>query len=400
MPTKAEKKHFDALQAAFNARHAATYGEERWTNSLLPALERPVRYAALVNAYASRGEFEHTLSTNDIRPETVEGIALPGSTDSSSHVPSIVLLQRIPRAQVMTETSEVEKKGKGGALKKKGQEELLFPVPWPSTSGALLTHWNLDPASVFAAALLDVRPGERVLDLCAAPGGKTLTLAQRLFPSFHASVHSSSEQERENVNVNEKEKEKEERGCLHANEVDPARSKRLAANLASYLPPELFSSGQVQTFRLDGRSALSELPFGQAGYDKVLLDAPCSSERHIVLARDYGRWKASASASMARLQTALLLRALDAVRPGGQVLYSTCSLAPAENDGVVSRVLELLNRPGLPPAVQCEPSARPGTETCQSLDGMSEPTALGRIALPDGGRAWGPLYFCLLTKVA
>ncbi len=153
-------------------------------------------------------------------------------------------------------------------------------------------------------------PGERVLDLCAAPGGKTTHLAQLM----------------------------EDRGSLVA--VDP-KEKRLRGLLAN-----VFRLGHtnVLVVAMDGRA----VP-GTALFDRVLVDAPCSAEGTI---RRKGRSETPRSPNfvsyVTSLQEALLRRAIDLTRPGGTIVYSTCTFAPEENEGVVSRAME-----GAP--VQVEP---------------------------------------------
>jgi 16S rRNA C967 or C1407 C5-methylase (RsmB/RsmF family) len=172
---------------------------------------------------------------------------------------------------------------------------------------------------------------------------------------------------------------------------------------------------------IDGseKSAATDLPFGEGGYSKVLLDAPCSSERHIIhahvkanasgqIAEEMSNWKSSHSKTLAKTQIALLLTAVKAVKIGGSVLYATCSISQEENDDVVDRLLETLKRDR-----KKSPSARAGwkikvdtsfkdkVQARAVLEHMIETTKHGRIALPDhvaGGR-WGPLYFCVIKKV-
>ena len=151
----------------------------------------------------------------------------------------------------------------------------LFSQPSPIP---LLSHYNLDAASVLAAHMLAVKPNDRVLDLCAAPGGKSIALAQLIFNTNDLSSSLPS-------------------GCLRANEPHPTSNKRLTANLHAYLPSPLFTSRQICIFDIDAtnRNAVQQLPYGDAGYDRVLVDAPCSSERYVI----HAHTKATASAGIA-----------------------------------------------------------------------------------------------------
>lgn len=156
-------------------------------------------------------------------------------------------------------------------------------------------------ATGVAAPALGPRPGERVLDLCAAPGGKTTHMADLMA----------------------------DRGCLVAVEPNEGRIRALAGNV--YRTAHV----NVLTVAGDGRF----LP-GGALFDRVLVDAPCSAEGTL---RDKGGELRRRSASfldyVTRLQEALLRRAVELTAPGGAILYSTCTFAPEENEAVVDAVL-------------------------------------------------------------
>lgn len=180
----------------------------------------------------------------------------------------------------------------------------------------------LDPASVRVAALLDVVPGQEVLDLCAAPGGKSLVLADALGLGLPGGG-----------------------GTLHANEPSPARRGRLRRVLAGWLGTSTEGGdgdaddgmGGALVFGHDGSRWGLHHP---AAYDRVLVDAPCSSERHVLAdGAALARWTAARPRQLTQRQVALLCAAVDSCRPGGLVAYATCALDEAENDGVVERVL-------------------------------------------------------------
>ena len=153
-----------------------------------------------------------------------------------------------------------------------------------------------------AAPLLAPRPGERVLDLCAAPGGKTTHAADLM----------------------------QDRGCIVAVDRNEDRIRALLGNMYRTVHPN------VLVVAGDGRL----LPDG-ALFDRVLVDAPCSAEG--TLRRKRGK-PSTQSAKFRRQgprrQESLLRRAIALTRPGGTILYSTCTFAPEENEAVVDRVLE------------------------------------------------------------
>ena len=187
-----------------------------------------------------------------------------------------------------------------------------------------------------AAALLDPRPGERILDLCAAPGTKTTHLAELAGDAafvFAADV-SSARLERVTQNA--------DRLGLKSIEV-----RAIAADAAD-LPGRPGETG--------GRHEWSGGPF-----DAALVDVPCSNTG-VLGKRPEARWRVKANdlPKFAETQTALLAAALDRVKPGGRCLYSTCSVEHEENGAVVAAALadprfadwrvvrSVLHRPGRP----------------------------------------------------
>jgi hypothetical protein len=214
------------------------------------------------------------------------------------------------------------------------------PRPW----------YAMDPASVHAARALAVQPGDHVLDLCAAPGGKSLILADGLGDT----------------------------GRLHCNEPSEGRRRRLHRVLDAWLPPALRVRVEVTGHPGERFGMLRP-----AGFDRVLVDAPCSSERHVLHdAAALAAWTPGRSRMLVPRQVALLCAAADAVKVGGRLVYATCSIHPAENDGVVARVLR--RRPGL-------------RQVPDPADAAGEATLCGRMLLPDRGGA-GPLYWAVLER--
>ena len=387
--TKALQKRSDAALESFHEHYAKIWGEERWHRLLLPALSQPTRYCAMVNRFATQAEVEELLAD---RSENGLDEFIPSSVAASPDEMTISY-----------------------PLVLKNPDIQSFPIPRQVSSGEasvqVLSHWNMDLASVLAACILQARQGDRVLDLCAAPGGKSIVLAQMLWPEFHADAVRSSKGTAEKLMTS-----------LHANEPDHSRQKRLIANMQSYLPSILFASDAVKVVRIDGsdKSAVDELPLGVEGYDKVLLDAPCSSERHIIhahlkaasagqVAEEMSNWKSSHTKTLAKTQLALLMTAFGVVKLGGKVLYATCSISHEENDNVIERAIESVKRQRKKNNHTSENTWKIKLDTTFELDAnrkdlletMTERTRYGRIALPDHAAAgrWGPLYFCLMQKV-
>ncbi|KAK7946723.1 uncharacterized protein PG986_011044 [Apiospora aurea] len=401
--TKAQLKLVEAAEHSFDRTNAAQYGEERWKNSLRPALLKNTRYAMLINRYQASEIPNGGVSTDDDREnlQAIDFFPSPGSkgSTSSSSISDSTVNSQAPRLIAYKRGDKIDP----------SQQQLVstdetFPPPQVTIaqggSKGLMTHWNLDAASLLPVRLLNPDPGDKVLDLCAAPGGKSLALAQLLRPPTCDDPDAPTLAG----------------GCLHSNEMDGARNKRLAANLEAYLPPALFQRGEVKVLKLDGSDPLAvmSLPQRAGGYDKVLLDAPCSSERHVLhahararqagkIADEMALWRSGQSKKMAKIQAALLMTALRAVKVGGRVVYATCSLSSEENDGVIEKGKELVQKDrkklGIKWDVKVVRSNDAGEE--EMLDSWAERTKHGWIVLPDhpsGGR-WGPLFFAILEKI-
>ena len=147
--------------------------------------------------------------------------------------------------------------------------------------------WPQSRGSQLAGLCVGAQEGERVLDLCAAPGGKTGQL----------------------------------RGTVTAIEIDPARARELRENLAK------MDCSDVMVVAADGTALPSELD----GYDRALVDAPCSG-LGVLAQRPDLRWRAK---PLPELQLALLRSAAARVREGGTILYSVCTVNPDECEAVV-----------------------------------------------------------------
>ena len=157
-----------------------------------------------------------------------------------------------------------------------------------------------DPATAEAVALLDIAPGQSVLDFCAAPGGKTAQVAWRLNGT----------------------------GRLVAQEVNPKRLVRLKENLAR--------------LRLDSVEVTQSVAGigGRTVFDRVLVDAPCSNTG-VLRRRPDARWRWSVDhlKQLVELQAQILDAAAAHVAPGGRLVYSTCSNEPEENSEQVAAFL-------------------------------------------------------------
>ncbi|MEF8882718.1 MAG: RsmB/NOP family class I SAM-dependent RNA methyltransferase [Halapricum sp.] len=174
---------------------------------------------------------------------------------------------------------------------------------WPYTHGWI--HGQ-EEVSAVPARVLDPEPGERVWDACAAPGSKTTQLAALM----------------------------DDRGLVVATDSNLGRLSALRSNT------ERLGVTNVAVTNEDARNH-SLKPFDGTEYDKALVDVPCSCEGTIRKNPDtLEEWSLGHVEGIAGVQKGILSRAVQATREGGTVVYSTCTFAPEENEGVLDHVLE------------------------------------------------------------
>jgi NOL1/NOP2/sun family putative RNA methylase len=215
-----------------------------------------------------------------------------------------------------------------------------------------------NPSSYFAARTLAPARDEEVLDLAAAPGSKTIAMAAMM----------------------------DNTGRIAAVEPIKARFHRLRANL------ERCGVTNVQLYQRDGRGV------GRAvgeRFDRVLLDAPCSSEARIRWSdpTTYRHWTLRKIKEAARKQKSLLRSAYLALRPGGELLYSTCSFAPEENEMVVHHLLKKTDAQLLP--IERQPANAITGLTQWRNKGSPELAKCVRI-VPDG--TWDGFFLARICK--
>ncbi|GIQ71290.1 rRNA cytosine-C5-methyltransferase [Xylanibacillus composti] len=192
------------------------------------------------------------------------------------------------------------------------------PIPWCPTGTYLQEddrpgkhpyyhaglYYIQEPSAMLPVELLDVQPGDKVLDLCAAPGGKTTQIAGKL----------------------------QHTGLLVANEIHPDRVKVLVRNL------ELAGVRQAAVFQ----ETPDRLADKFAGFfDRILVDAPCSGEG--MFRKDEAvirSWERFGAEHYAPLQLQILHDAARMLKPGGRIVYSTCTFNPKENEEVIAAFLE------------------------------------------------------------
>lgn len=162
----------------------------------------------------------------------------------------------------------------------------------------------MNPSSLYPVLALDPQPGEHILDACAAPGGKAVFIAEQMNFS----------------------------GELVANDTSVARSQRLRQVLADY------ACTNTSVWQAKAETIFKRYP---QYFDRILLDAPCSSERHVYLSAQYkALWSEARIKHLKQQQIALINGLWLALKPGGRLVYSTCAVNFEENEKVIEDFLK------------------------------------------------------------
>ncbi|MBK8905714.1 MAG: RsmF rRNA methyltransferase first C-terminal domain-containing protein [Anaerolineaceae bacterium] len=168
-------------------------------------------------------------------------------------------------------------------------------------------YYLQEPSAMVVGGIVAAQPGELVLDLAAAPGGKATHLAAQM----------------------------QGRGLLVANDIHTGRARLLAENMTRW--------GAANILITSAEPEHLAAQFGPI-FDRVLVDAPCSGEgmlRKLLFADKQGpfEWSEGMVLACARRQTAVLHTAAGLVKPGGRLVYATCTFAPEENEAVIAQFL-------------------------------------------------------------
>lgn len=244
-----------------------------------------------------------------------------------------------------------------------------FMSPKKCSTG-VLSHYLMDGASILPPLLLGpFNKGETILDACAAPGGKSLLLLQNITPKL-----------------------------LVCNDVKENRIKRIRKVMKEYVFDfeEKWEGRRCILSKSDARNLQD---YGL--YDKILVDVPCTTDRHSLHVDDNNIFKGGRVKERLRLpemQSEILANCLRLLKPGGSLVYSTCSLSPVQNDGVVHM--------GLQKAFQDHNVAC----TVKDLSFVirlftnifkfesSQNLKYGQLVLPYLPANFGPMYFCKIVR--
>lgn len=272
-------------------------------------------------------------------------------------------------------------------MKKKGREEISFDAyyshifgnRWLSLKEALLAVPNhtpftynlikpyyMDIASIAVALCVPEIEEGAILDLCAAPGGKALVLASML----------------------------KEGAALQANELSSNRRFRLKRVIQEHLSEERRLKVTITGY--DG-SVMARLM--RDNYDRILVDAPCSSERHVIASsKALKEWSPSRIKNLAIRQWALLSSAFLMLKKGGVLVYSTCALLENENDCVIDKLVKKYKNASvveldIENILQKNALFSSNATLCDPIR-----TRCGYSYLPDVHLGAGPMYFSIIEK--
>ncbi len=241
--------------------------------------------------------------------------------------------------------------------------------PSPQSNQKLLYYYTMDLASLYPVLALDVHPSDTILDMCAAPGGKAFLMLQ---------IMSS-----------------EDGGAMALNDFNTSRVKRLKDVVHRCVGKDF-----KQSIRITRRKGEDWGKIEESAYRRVLIDAPCSTDRHRL-----EHWEAKKkfypdTKKYATLQHDLLLAGLHTAEDGGTVVYSTCTMSTHENDEVVHRVIESARKFGYRVTTTTTALPTPAA-TCIEEEADFEETVYGRLILPSLQLNIGPMYvskLCLTKR--
>jgi 16S rRNA C967 or C1407 C5-methylase (RsmB/RsmF family) len=218
----------------------------------------------------------------------------------------------------------------------------------------------IDGASVACALSMQPRRGENILDMCAAPGGKSVLIARQM-----------------------------KEGRIVCNELSKPRIHRLKQTMTDFANlPDL----SIVFTNHDSTSLSSDLT-RLGPFDRILLDAACSSDRHLISdAELLKRWSPAAVKAQAERQWKMLATAAALVSPNGLLVYSTCALSRKENDDVIRKFL------GRKEGRHFHVELKGLQETVFKWIAGAEATEIGGCLILPDRTSYGPLYICHLRK--
>ncbi|XP_027200613.2 5-methylcytosine rRNA methyltransferase l(2)10685 [Dermatophagoides pteronyssinus] len=231
----------------------------------------------------------------------------------------------------------------------------------------LFNYYLLDGASILPVLAMDIQNGDYVADFCAAPGGKSLLMYLQM------------------------------KNCkFFLNELSESRFERLKNVFRSFIPKDKIK----QSIIFSHSDAIHLRQYNK--FDKILVDVPCTNDRHSIYSNEnniFSPKRMNERISIPNKQLDLLCEALKSIKINGTVVYSTCSLSPIQNDGVIHMALKRMNeeQPLMKFAIiNLKQSLRP-LRTMFQFDFQFK---YGIQILPNICTNFGPMYFCKIQRLA
>ncbi|TGZ69888.1 hypothetical protein CRM22_003479 [Opisthorchis felineus] len=256
----------------------------------------------------------------------------------------------------------------------------------PTFVNGQFDFYPIDLGSVLVVLALNLNPGDTLLDLCSAPGGKAVTALQTLKPRRLVCVDNSL-----------------------------SRLQRLQHVLSTHGLVDAPSGPTVDVLHESGfhNFIKSTLPVEERLFDKVLVDVPCSSDRHALTSDEgslFSKGKSKTRANLPELQSMLLRRGMSFCRVGGSVVYSTCTLSPAQNQAVIELCLDRVNSAengarfalsNVFPLIRWFELAQRdlGLSLLPVFAGQSATQPVGMLVAPVLSANYGPTFICKLKRV-
>ncbi|XP_022180254.1 5-methylcytosine rRNA methyltransferase NSUN4 [Myzus persicae] len=241
------------------------------------------------------------------------------------------------------------------------------PFPHPKTGVTKVSgYYLMDGGSILPIFALDLKLGDRVLDMCSAPGGKALATLQTLLPE-----------------------------SLVCNDIQESRIKKIHNVMSEYISDYQSWGSRLMFTQMNARN-INEPDV----YNKILVDVPCTNDRHSLENDENNMFKptrAKERLKLPEIQADILKSALMNIAVGGTVVYSTCSLSPIQNDGVVKMALKKIWEETNHQIIVKDLTKQ--FEPLKSLYSFGKGLKFGQMVMPFLPLNYGPLYLCKLVRV-
>uniref|UniRef100_A0A0N5BW21 NOL1/NOP2/Sun domain family member 4 n=1 Tax=Strongyloides papillosus TaxID=174720 RepID=A0A0N5BW21_STREA len=230
--------------------------------------------------------------------------------------------------------------------------------------------WLLDGGSVVPVLALDIADKDHILDICAAPGGKSLLMLQTGLPEK-----------------------------IVCNDQKMSRIGQLRKALTSYVPEDSIHAEKIILKRKNASDIekWDELNL----YDKVLVDVPCSTDR-LAAKQDegnmYSKQMTNERLGLPELQTKILINALRSVKVGGTVVYSTCTLSPLQNESVIENACAIVKRNYGIVCIEKSLNRLKSHLTSTGLYKFNDQCRRGILVVPFLPSNFGPMYVCKIMR--